>query len=149
MIKFPTLDLLATIVSLLWARRNKLRVGESVVPLAKINALAVENLQEFHRALTPPHPTTKLATVTRWSPPPLGWVKVNFNGATFKEKNFAGLGGIIRNDKGLLMAAFTQTIPLPTSVEMVEVLAARNAIGLAHELCLDQVQVEGDWEIIF
>ena len=46
------------------------------------------------------------------------------------------------------MAAFTQTIPLPTSVEMVEVLAVRNALGLAQDLNLKQVQLEGDSEII-
>ena len=67
----------------------------------------------------------------------MGWVKVNFDEATFKEKNLANLGGIIRNNRGLVMATFTQTIPLPISAEMVEVLAARNAIGLAQELSLN------------
>ena len=71
-----------------------------------------------------------------------------FDGATFKVWKLAGLGGVIRNDNGLIMAAFTQTIPLPTSVEMVEVLAARSALVLAKELCLKQVQLEGDLEII-
>nr|POE81644.1 hypothetical protein CFP56_51278 [Quercus suber]POE91638.1 hypothetical protein CFP56_18590 [Quercus suber] len=67
---------------------------------------------------------------------------VNVGGATFKDKNLAGLGGVIRNDKGLVMAAFTQIIPLPTSVEMVEVLVARSALGLALELSLNQVWME-------
>ena len=67
----------------------------------------------------------------------MGWVKVNFDGATFKEKNLAGMGGIIHNDRGVVMAAFIQTIPLPTSVKMVEVLATRSAIGLAQELSLN------------
>ena len=58
------------------------------------------------------------------------------------------MGGVIRNDKGLIMAAFTQTIPLPTSVEIVEVLAAYSALVLANELSLNQVQLEGDSEII-
>ena len=79
-------------------------------------------------------------------PPPTGWLKVNFDGAIFKEKCLAGIGCIIRNDKGLVMAAFTQVIPLPTSVEMVEFLAARSAIGFAQELSLDQIILEGDSE---
>ena len=62
----------------------------------------------------------------------------------FKDRKLAGLGGVIRNDYGLIMAAFTQTIPLPTSIEMVEVLAARSALVLAKELCLNQVLLEGD-----
>ena len=83
-----------------------------------------------------------------WTPPPPGWLKINFDGATFKDRKLAGLGGVIRNDNGLIMAAFTQTIPLPTSVEMVEVLAARSALVLAKELCLNQVLLESDSEII-
>ena len=46
------------------------------------------------------------------------------------------------------MVAFTQIILLPTSVEMVEVLATRSAIGFAQELSLNQVIFEGDLETI-
>ena len=42
------------------------------------------------------------------------------------------------------MAALSQQIPLPTSVEMVEVLAARRALVFAKELGFDRVVVEGD-----
>ena len=35
------------------------------------------------------------------------------------------------------MTAFSQTIPLPTSVETVEVLAAHSAVSLAKELNFD------------
>ena len=119
-----------------------------MAPLSKIFGLATDSLLEFQRAQSFPQPTSRSVISTRWSPPPPGWVKVNFDGGTFKERNLAGLGGVIHNNKGLIMAAFTQTIPLPTSVEMVEVLAARSALVLANELSLNQVQLEGDSEII-
>ena len=45
------------------------------------------------------------------------------------------------------MAAFTQIILLPTSVETMEVLAACSAIGFAQELSLDQIILEGDSKI--
>ena len=61
----------------------------------------------------------------RWRPSPTGLLKVNFDGAYFAEDNKAGLGIIICNNVGLVMAALTQQIPLPASVEMVEVLAMR------------------------
>nr|POF19212.1 putative ribonuclease h protein [Quercus suber] len=101
------LDLFAMIISQLWSRRNKLRVGDHVAPLAKINALAADSLLEFQCAQSPPQPSVKKVISSRWSPPPMGWAKINFDGATFKDKNLAGLGGVIRNDKGLVMAAFT------------------------------------------
>jgi len=75
-------------------------------------------------------------------------VKVNFNEATFQKENLASLGCVVRNDEGLVIAAFTQIIPLPTSVEIVEVLAARSAIGFAQELNLNQVIFKGDSETI-
>ncbi|XP_030948949.1 uncharacterized protein LOC115972854 [Quercus lobata] len=65
--------------------------------------------------------------------------KVNFDGATFSSKALAGLGAIIRNEQGLVMAAYTHSIPLPTSVETVEVLAARSAICLAKDLNFSKV----------
>ena len=142
------LDLFSMIISQLWTRKNKLRVGEEVAPLSKIVGLATDNLLEFQCALSFLHPASRSVISNRWTPPPPGWMKVNFDGATFKERNLAGLGGVIHNDNGLIMAAFTQTIPLPTSIEMVEVLAARNALVLANDLSLNQVQLEGDSEKI-
>ena len=140
--------LFAMTASLIQFRKNQICVGEAAVPLGKINSMAVDNLQEFQRASSSPQTTPSVAQESKWLPPPTGWLKINFDGATFKVNNLASLGAIVRNDKGLVMAAFTQTIPLPTSVEMVEVLAVHSAICFATELNLEQVIVEGDSEII-
>ena len=86
--------------------------------------------------------------VTKWLPPPSNWVKINFDGATFGDSSSAGLGAIIRNDMGLVMATYTQPIPLPTTVEMVEVLAARSALWFVKDLSFNKVIVEGDSEVI-
>ena len=103
----------------------------------------------FHkiRILSPVSSTPPTRIHTKWEPPPSDWVKINFDGAIFQEKDEAGLGAIIRNDHGLVMAALTQVIPLPTSVEMVEVLAARWALSFAHELGFDHIILEGDSDI--
>ena len=136
------------ILTQLWTRRNKLRLGEVSAPLPKLVGLATDSLQEFQRALSVPQPTERSVSSDSWTPPPSGWLKINSDGATFKDRKLAGLGGVIRNDNGLIMAAFTQTIPLPTLVEMVEVLATRSALVLAKELCLNQVLLEGNSKII-
>ena len=75
-------------------------------------------------------------------------MKINFDWAMFKNEALARLGVIIQNDKGLAMAVSSQTIPLPTSIEMVEVLAAHSALCLARELQFDQVIVEGDSKLV-
>ena len=116
--------------------------------MAKINSLASKGLQEYQQ-LRPIH--TKIpctARSVRWRPPPTGLLKVNFDEAYFTGDNKAGLGIIIRNDVGLVMAALTQQIPLLASVEMVEVLVARRALWFAMELGFHRLVVEGDSEVI-
>ena len=53
------LDLFAMTVSLLWARRNQLHVGE--------------------KALASSCPATRASAPSRWLPPPKDWMKINFN----------------------------------------------------------------------
>ena len=134
--------------ALIWTRGNQLRVGDASVSIDRISSLAVDNLLEFQRASALPLRPSPSISPAKWSSPPSGWLKVNFDGATFPSKNLAGLGAIICNDKGLVMAAFSQPIPLSTSVETVEVLAARSAVCLARDLNLGQVIFEGDAEVI-
>ncbi|XP_075663011.1 uncharacterized protein LOC142632511 [Castanea sativa] len=140
-------DMLAMTVAQIWTRRNKLRVGDDVPPLGLINQLALVSLQEFHQSSLNPPKAPLPPKDSKWLPPPTNWVKVNFDGATFGTSSSAGLGVIIRNDLGLVMAAFTQPIPLPTSVEMVDVLAARSALCFAKDLGFTKLVVEGDSKI--
>nr|POF26715.1 putative ribonuclease h protein [Quercus suber] len=132
----------------IWTRHNKLRVGDAIAPLGMINQLASASLHEFHQSSLNPPKAPSLPKVSKWLPSPSSWVKINFNGATFNNTSSAGLGAIIQNDMGLVLAAFTQPIPLPTSIEMVEVLAARGALYFAKDLGFNKVIMEGDSEII-
>nr|XP_023879227.1 uncharacterized protein LOC111991659 [Quercus suber] len=140
-------DLVGMVTSLIWQRRNKLRIGEPVADLRLLYSTAREALQEFQHAHTPASHSAPTRIHSKWEPPPSDWVKINFDGAVFQSKGEAGLGAIIRNDHGLVMAALTQVIPLPTSVETVEVLAARRALYFAQELGFDHIILEGDSDI--
>ena len=128
----------------IWMWRNKVRLGETALPLGQIPALAFAALQEFQH-LRPTHAKIPRTTcAVRWRPPPETCVKVNFDEAVFAQEGQAGIGSIIRNAQGLVMAILSQKIPLPTSVEMVEVLAARRALVFAKELGFNRVILEGD-----
>lgn len=50
------IELFAMTVSLIWAHRNQLRVGEKVLQLKMVNAMAGDNLLEFQNAMASPHP---------------------------------------------------------------------------------------------
>ncbi|XP_050246834.1 uncharacterized protein LOC126694538 [Quercus robur] len=135
-------------VSEVWQHRNRARVGESVVSLNMLPPKASDALREFQQ-LRPNHiAIPRTARAVKWKPPSASCVKVNFNGALFSQDRLAGIDVIIRNDQGLVMAALSQQIPSPASMEMVEVVAARRTLMFAVELGFNKVEVEGDSESV-
>ena len=40
--------------------------------------------------------------------PPIGWYRINFDGAVFVKEIVVGLGSMIRNENSLIMAALSQ-----------------------------------------
>ena len=79
-----------------------------------------------------------------WSRPPVGVFKVNFDTALFENIGSASIGVAIRDSDGEIIAALSQRILLPFSVEMAEAMAARRALLFAQELSLYKVMMEGD-----
>ena len=105
---------------------------------------ASELLQEFRdvQKMTP-----RLAVQRchlRWKPPDPRVYKINFDGALFLEQRCAGLGVVVRDSVGLVIAALSQRVRLPGSVDVVEALAACRAMHFAQELSLHHVVIEGD-----
>ena len=64
----------------------------------------------------------------------------------FADTSEAGIGVVIQNEFGEVMAALSEKIALPSSVETLELLAARRATVIAMELGLQQISFEGDAE---
>ena len=71
-----------------------------------------------------------------WKPPDPRQVKTNFDGAIFEDLQEAGIGVIIRNSKGEVLAALSKRIPTPSSVVILESFAARRAVQFIHEIGL-------------
>lgn len=55
---------------------------------------------------------------------------------------------VIRNHEGDVMVAFLEKIPLPSSVVVLEMLAARRATLFVHEVGLHDSIMEGDSKIV-
>ena len=68
-----------------------------------------------------------------WSLPPKGWFKANFDGATKGNPRKAGVGGIIRNEHGKGIAAFSTPIGSQTN-HYAKAIAAHLTIKLAKEM---------------
>uniref|UniRef100_A0A2N9FDK7 Reverse transcriptase domain-containing protein n=1 Tax=Fagus sylvatica TaxID=28930 RepID=A0A2N9FDK7_FAGSY len=80
----------------------------------------------------------------RWKPPQTNYYKVNFDGAIFKDSNAGGIGVVIRDNAGMVIATLSQKVRGPQTVEMIEALAARRAIIFAKEVGITDVEFEGD-----
>ena len=71
-----------------------------------------------------------------WHPPQEGMYKANFDAALFDGLGMAGLGIVVRDSMGNIIAALSQKIRSPHSVEMAEALACNHALVFAQELSL-------------
>ena len=81
---------------------------------------------------------------TQWKAPASGIYKINFDGALFEEQACLGQWVVIRDSASLIIGALSQKIRHPSSMDVVEALAASRAIVFAKELCLQSMVVEGD-----
>ncbi|XP_065616751.1 uncharacterized protein LOC136062066 [Quercus suber] len=136
-------DLFAMVIWAVWKRRNELRVGKGGENLINLVQQARTRLQDFllhNFAATTPMGQTQ----SQWQPPMHQQYKINFDGALFTAENLAGIGVVIRDSMGLVMASLAQRIPLPSIAIEVEALAARRVIELALEIGLNKGVLEGD-----
>ena len=129
----------------LWQRRNKLRCKEASTPVHKIYKSALTLLAEFQQK-KPRIVGQSHASPNHWQPPPPNSVKVNFDGSVFGDSHEAGVGVVIRNKRGEVMASLSEKIVMPASVEVLEMLAARRAAIFVSELGFKNAWFEGDAE---
>lgn len=82
-----------------------------------------------------------------WKSPPWSKLKVNFDGSVFRENQCVGVGVIVRNVEGTVIASMAESFHLPFSVAAVEVIAAKKALQFTKDLGLSSIILEGDSKI--
>ena len=141
------LELFTVIAWLVWSRRNKCHFKENCMPLEKIRDAADSVLKEF-RGSQKSRPERVQRQPQRWVPLEPGNYKVNYDGAYFAEEEAAGIGVVVRNELGQVMASLAEKIAMPPTVESLEALAARRAMVFMEELGLRRAKFEGDSETV-
>ncbi|XP_075663193.1 uncharacterized protein LOC142632725 [Castanea sativa] len=112
----------------------------SVFPLFAVMAWAV-----WHHCLRQRLPLARsVVGAIKWRPPSENVVKINFDGALFRELDCAGLGVVICNSEGLVLVALSEKIMKPQTAELVEILAARRAVLFSIETGFHNSVFEGD-----
>ncbi|KAL0355137.1 UNVERIFIED_CONTAM: hypothetical protein Sradi_3960600 [Sesamum radiatum] len=102
-------------------------------------------LQAHKDALWRPRSSRNAVVKDRWSPPPLGVVKINFDGTLFSNPLGLGAGFVARNHEGLFCIAWGKKLfhGIVTAAH-AEALAARSAIEFGVEHGWNSVIIEGD-----
>ena len=80
----------------------------------------------------------------RWRCSQARLVKINFDGAVFSASNMFGIGVVIWDSNGAVLASCSQKIPQAYKVEEIEALAALKALSFAFELGFRSAILEGD-----
>ena len=95
--------------------------------------MAKDHIVEFAQTCTThlfPRVTTN-PPQTRWRPPHLDLVKINCDGATFKEQNKSGVKVVIRDENEMVLASMAKLIPqLYTALE-IEAMATSTVLSIA------------------
>ncbi|KAL0320163.1 UNVERIFIED_CONTAM: hypothetical protein Sradi_5277800 [Sesamum radiatum] len=87
---------------------------------------------------------TQTTAPDRWSPPPVNIVKINFGGALFVNKGESGIRIVPHDLAGSCLAWLSRHLPKCLSPELVEAMAAREALSIAQRLHWRRIILEGD-----
>ncbi|XP_059066372.1 uncharacterized protein LOC131857689 [Cryptomeria japonica] len=93
------------------------------------------------------HPTPKVNREGRWSPPPLGVLKINSDGSSRGNPGHAGIGGVGRDSSGDVQFIFSEYKGLHTN-NLMEAQAILVAMERASQLGWQRIICESDSQVV-
>lgn len=127
----------------LWFNRNAVIKGGKVFEPAELVSSVVSLIDEWESIWVKERRVVRRARGA-WFPPDRNWYKVNFDGALFTDQNRAGVGVVVRNDLGQVMAACSLKIQSLADPAHVEAMAALKVAQFASEMGFRDFSLEGD-----
>ena len=115
---------------------------------SKIFSAAAQYLSKFQLKF-PMKVAKSPAIKTKWSSPLGESYKTNYDGEVFEDLGEVGIDVVVRNANREVIAALSEKIPYPGSVDLVEVQVARMAVWFIVELGMSQSVFEEDSEVVF
>ena len=121
---------------LLWHKRNHDRLNLPSEDYSQTWSRAQAFLHEYLSVTTKEKAEKPKSPQVRWKLPLTNYYKVNFDGAIFKESNAGGIGVVIWDNAGMVIATLSQKVHGIHTMDMIEALAAKRAIIFAKEVGL-------------
>uniref|UniRef100_A0A7N2LRV2 RNase H type-1 domain-containing protein n=1 Tax=Quercus lobata TaxID=97700 RepID=A0A7N2LRV2_QUELO len=128
----------------IWSQRNSVIHGGVLQEPSRLVNRATDLLEEYRRAQELLAIHSNIGLVQKWEPSVGLIYKVNFDAAVFADLDALGVGVVVRNDKGEVMASLSTKGPPVQDSEEAEALACRRAMEFAVEVGFLEVILEGD-----
>ena len=116
--KRKNLELMTMVMWTIWYRCNQLRVSSNDFPKSQVLQQATQALatfQQSQQSLSQPSTTLRPHPCAQWSLPPPNCLKLNFHGAIFPKLGKVGLGVVVHDSQGHVIALVLKQAPLPFS----------------------------------
>ncbi|XP_050241112.1 uncharacterized protein LOC126690008 [Quercus robur] len=129
----------------LWNNQNEVRVSGARKIGADLIKRAMQYMEEFIAATELPVSTpVPEAQFLAWVPPTTHYFKVNVDGATFAKQKAAGVGVLILDDQGRVIAALSKKIQAPLGAVKIEAKAFEVGLQFGKDIGIQHLILEGD-----
>ena len=110
--------------------------------------MTTQNLHSQFQKVNESSENLKVDTVEeegrKWRNPPNGIFKVNWDAALLKDQSGIGVGVIIRDEYGSVIAALSRTVDARMDLMTAEATAALHAVELCRDVGVQDLFLEGD-----
>lgn len=118
----------------LWNNRNSIIFENKSRSVEEVVSFAVKYVSDYDQAQQSSHLPTAQVRLPRWVVPREGVFKLNFDGSVTKAQASAGVGIIIRDCHGAVIASMVERIPYMEDADCVEAMGAIKALQLGCDL---------------
>uniref|UniRef100_A0A7N2LJB8 RNase H type-1 domain-containing protein n=2 Tax=Quercus lobata TaxID=97700 RepID=A0A7N2LJB8_QUELO len=127
----------------IWTNRNEVRHGKNRKPAAVLAKWTKSYLEDYLMANHSTRPYKESTEVT-WQLPKPPWFKANMDGAVFSQQKEAGVGVVIRDHFGAVVAAVSRKLKAPLGALEVEAKAMEEAVNFAWDMGIRECIFESD-----
>jgi ribonuclease HI len=135
-----------TIARLIWLRRNAIIHGREVTCPFQVVRSAEESMTNFKLVASQElrfHNKSR-QVVKKWEPPVGGCLKLNWDATLCSTKNMMGVGVVLRDEHGAVVAALASVFPFVRDPVLAEATALWKAVKFCGEVGCQRVVFEGD-----
>ncbi|CAN0876753.1 Putative ribonuclease H protein At1g65750, partial [Linum grandiflorum] len=126
----------------IWKWRNQVCHSQTPWPVQNLWRITHDLAHEIFSMKRISHPNREVELIG-WSPPPIGWVKLNVDGSRVSAEDSTAIGGVLRGACGTWIAGFLHHIGSQPILQ-AELLAIRDGLSWVQMLRYSQVEVESD-----